>query len=123
MQRLYDFLYKILHKETGNLVMGALTDAESYKVYVETLRIKNRNMKNKSQEIMKRIEEDIEDSVSRGIFYGGARYNRKSITKEQLKYILNYYREKGYKVKCGYIWNEDYNRHIVIRWKHWGETK
>lgn len=122
MNWIKNLFYKIFYRKSGNLVMGALTNIEAREAYAETLKNKDEITKANSQTIIDEIERNMKDSIRHGVFYAGAGYNKSNVTREQIKYILNYYREKGYKIKSGINFTNDRgNKYLNLTWKHWGK--
>lgn len=114
------WLTNLLYKNTGKQVMGALTNCEAYISNQQTKKILTEKIEEDAQKMKNIIEKNIGFAIMDCKFKTQVYYNTRYYPKNNIKYIKQFFREKGYKVKIRFCIDAvGSNRQIIISWKHW----
>ena len=103
------------YKKDAKIVMGKLTECESYKNYLDACKNMKREKDNKLKYIVNDINYYIEKKISIGQFYYQQEYSLGNVNKKDLKYLKKIYQKEGYKIKLKIENNKIY---MYISWKH-----
>lgn len=117
-------IYKILYGNIANDVTGILTNNEAYENFKKSQSILEQKNKFKVKSKINSINGCIESTASSGGFL--VYYCVDTITdSKDLKFLKQYFKNKGYKVKYKIEKKriDNNKRFIIIKWDNWDKRK